>query len=291
VIRAAGLEKAYGDKRVLRGLDFELERGGFLVVTGPNGAGWYRNNVRIDWTATDPGSGVQSQPPDTTVSTQGADVTATSPLVCDKAPTPNCGRGTVTGLKIDKTAPTIALSSRTPANAAGWNNTDVALTWNCSDAVSGPVANQVSASLTGEGEAQNATGNCADRAGHTSSQTQSGINIDKTSPISQITTPANDAVYLLNAIVNAAYGCADALSGVTACAGTVGAGAAVDTATVGDKTFSVSVADAAGNQSAASHSYTVQYAFSGFSNPIAAMPAMPMTPARWSEGPAPASGT
>ncbi|HUH20658.1 MAG TPA: ABC transporter ATP-binding protein, partial [Gaiellaceae bacterium] len=39
MIRAAGLEKAYGDKRVLRGLDFELERGGFLVVTGPNGAG------------------------------------------------------------------------------------------------------------------------------------------------------------------------------------------------------------------------------------------------------------
>jgi ABC-type multidrug transport system ATPase subunit len=39
VIRAAGLEKRYGFKRVLSGLDFELERGGFLVVTGPNGSG------------------------------------------------------------------------------------------------------------------------------------------------------------------------------------------------------------------------------------------------------------
>jgi heme exporter protein A len=39
MIRAAGLEKRYGPKRVLQGLDFELERGGFLVVTGPNGAG------------------------------------------------------------------------------------------------------------------------------------------------------------------------------------------------------------------------------------------------------------
>jgi len=39
VIRAAGLEKDYGEKRVLRGLDFELERGGFLVVTGANGSG------------------------------------------------------------------------------------------------------------------------------------------------------------------------------------------------------------------------------------------------------------
>jgi ABC-type multidrug transport system ATPase subunit len=39
MIHAAGLEKRYGPKRVLDGLDFELERGGFLVVTGPNGAG------------------------------------------------------------------------------------------------------------------------------------------------------------------------------------------------------------------------------------------------------------
>jgi ABC-type multidrug transport system ATPase subunit len=39
VIRAAGLEKRYGFKRVLRGVDFELRRGGCLVVTGPNGAG------------------------------------------------------------------------------------------------------------------------------------------------------------------------------------------------------------------------------------------------------------
>ena len=39
MIRAVGLEKSYGEKRVLHGLDFELDRGGFLVVTGPNGSG------------------------------------------------------------------------------------------------------------------------------------------------------------------------------------------------------------------------------------------------------------
>jgi heme exporter protein A len=39
VIRAHALEKRYGDKRVLRGVDFELARDGFLVVTGPNGSG------------------------------------------------------------------------------------------------------------------------------------------------------------------------------------------------------------------------------------------------------------
>jgi ABC-type multidrug transport system ATPase subunit len=39
VIRARGLERRFGDKRVVRGLDLDLDEGGFLVVTGPNGSG------------------------------------------------------------------------------------------------------------------------------------------------------------------------------------------------------------------------------------------------------------
>ena len=39
MIAARELSKRYGFKRVLDGLTFDLERGGFLVVTGPNGAG------------------------------------------------------------------------------------------------------------------------------------------------------------------------------------------------------------------------------------------------------------
>jgi len=39
VIRAQGLGKRFGEKRVLRGVDLELPRGGFVVVTGPNGSG------------------------------------------------------------------------------------------------------------------------------------------------------------------------------------------------------------------------------------------------------------
>jgi ABC-type multidrug transport system ATPase subunit len=39
VIRARGLSKRFGSKRVLERLDFELPDGGFLVVTGPNGSG------------------------------------------------------------------------------------------------------------------------------------------------------------------------------------------------------------------------------------------------------------
>jgi heme exporter protein A len=39
VIRARGLERRYGAKRVLRGVDLEVERGGFTLVTGRNGSG------------------------------------------------------------------------------------------------------------------------------------------------------------------------------------------------------------------------------------------------------------
>jgi heme exporter protein A len=39
MIRAAGLEKRYGRRRALSGVDLELSAGGFLLVTGPNGSG------------------------------------------------------------------------------------------------------------------------------------------------------------------------------------------------------------------------------------------------------------
>jgi heme exporter protein A len=39
VIRARGLERRYGAKRVLRGLDLDVARGDFAVVTGANGSG------------------------------------------------------------------------------------------------------------------------------------------------------------------------------------------------------------------------------------------------------------
>ena len=39
MIRARGLEKRYGRRRVLGDIDLDLLRGGFLVVTGANGSG------------------------------------------------------------------------------------------------------------------------------------------------------------------------------------------------------------------------------------------------------------
>ncbi len=39
MLRARGIGKRFGEKRVLRGVDLDLAHGGFLLVTGPNGSG------------------------------------------------------------------------------------------------------------------------------------------------------------------------------------------------------------------------------------------------------------
>lgn len=39
MIRARALEKRYGDKRILRGVEFDVGPHDFLLVTGPNGSG------------------------------------------------------------------------------------------------------------------------------------------------------------------------------------------------------------------------------------------------------------
>ena len=39
MIRGRGIEKRYGRRRVLRGIDIVVPRGGFAVITGPNGSG------------------------------------------------------------------------------------------------------------------------------------------------------------------------------------------------------------------------------------------------------------
>ncbi|TFY99253.1 hypothetical protein EZ313_22065 [Ramlibacter henchirensis] len=92
---------------------------------------------------------------------------------------------------------------------------------------------------------------------------------DAQSPSITITSPANGASYLLAGSVAANYSCSDGNgTGVATCAGPVGNGAAVDTATVGSKSFSVSASDYAGNTTLLTSAYGVLYNFSGFFAPV-----------------------
>ena len=85
-----------------------------------------------------------------------------------------------------------------------------------------------------------------------------GNMIDRKAPVISVTTPASGAVYPLNESVAAAYACADGGAGTSSCTGTVAAGTPIDTSSTGAKTFVVNAADAAGNSSSATVTYTVK---------------------------------
>ena len=77
-------------------------------------------------------------------------------------------------------------------------------------------------------------------------------------PVIIVTTPASGAVYQLNQVVNAAYSCSDAGSGLCTCAGTVANLSPIDTSTLGSKTFVVNASDAVGNTSSTTVNYDVR---------------------------------
>jgi hypothetical protein len=82
---------------------------------------------------------------------------------------------------------------------------------------------------------------------------------DTTKPTITLTTPAYGATYSLNQAVNANYSCEDEAggSGLKSCQGTVANGSAIDTASTGTKTFTVTATDNAGNQNTTTRTYVV----------------------------------
>jgi hypothetical protein len=96
-----------------------------------------------------------------------------------------------------------------------------------------------------------------------------GVQPDATAPQISITTPASGAGYKLGQAVAANYGCTDVGgSGLATCVGPVVNGAAIDTSTVGAKSFKVDASDNAGNSSSLTSLYAVTYNFTGFFSPV-----------------------
>jgi hypothetical protein len=73
-----------------------------------------------------------------------------------------------------------------------------------------------------------------------------------------VVTPPAGAVYARNRVVNADFSCVDTgSSGLASCVGTVADGEAIDTATLGGHTFTVTATDNEGNTTAVDRTYTV----------------------------------
>jgi hypothetical protein len=144
-----------------------------------NAQGWNNVDVTASWSCTDATSGVASAPASQTVTTEGASQSRTGTCT-DVAG--NSASSTVTGISIDKTAPSLTGSRAPAANANGWNNANVVASWTCTDALSGVLSSPGSQTLSTEGAGQQATGTCTDNAGNSASNTVTNINIDKTAP-------------------------------------------------------------------------------------------------------------
>jgi len=82
---------------------------------------------------------------------------------------------------------------------------------------------------------------------------------DTTPPEINVVTPAQGATYTVGQPVAADYACTDAASAVVTCAGTAPDGGAVDTATVGTKSFTVIASDEAGNTATKTVTYNVGF--------------------------------
>lgn len=101
---------------------------------------------------------------------------------------------------------------------------------------------------------------------------QAGSVLDITSPQITINVPTNGGEYILNQNILADWSAIDLESGIASKTGTKQNGEAIDTATVGTKTFTVDAIDNAGNSATKTVSYNVVYNFAGFFQPIDNLP-------------------
>ncbi|HLO32203.1 MAG TPA: HYR domain-containing protein [Anaerolineales bacterium] len=228
------------------------------ITGGTSGSnGWYTSNVTVHTNGTDAVSGIASCTGDQSQTAETAGTAFTGSC------TDNAGLSSAPAqitVKLDKTNPAVAFSNRTSPNGNGWNNTDVTVNWSCTDQFSGPASANVSQVLGTEGAGQSAVGTCFDNAGNQASDTQGGINIDKSAP--KLTLPPDmtvEATSLSGAVVTYSASVTDNLdaSVTVACAPASGSQfpfgvtpvncSSTDAAdNVANDSFSITVQDTAG---------------------------------------------
>jgi len=224
-----------------------------------NANGWSNRDVTVAWNWFDNGSGVDPAtcPPTTLVTGEGR--TTLDQICFDRAGNEMRSLYTV---NLDKTLPTANPTQSPTANANGWNNSDVTVTWNWRDpslsagqaAGLDPTNCPLTTTSSGEGNPQ-LNGQCRDLADNRTEQNYTVL-VDKTAPVVTITGVSNGAVYTLGSVPTAACNTTDTRSGVATQATLSVTGGNPDG--TGNFTATCSGAtDLAGNSGSASVIYTV----------------------------------
>lgn len=145
--------------------------------------------MTVSFVCADSGSGIVicSDPALLTIEGTGQVVAGTATDVTGKSATVS------TTVNLDKTAPAIVATVTPEANAAGWHDGDVTVTFTCTDAGSGIADCPAPVTVNTEGADQVVNGTATDIAGNNAA-TSVTLNIDKTVPVVQITAPLDGAV-------------------------------------------------------------------------------------------------
>lgn len=183
------------------------------VSPSPNAAGWNNTDVTVSFTCSDATSGVKSCPPPQTVVTDGANQVITG-AAADNAG--NIASTSVT-INIDRTPPTIQAVASPRLNAAGWSNSNVTVTFNCGDTLSGIARCTLPTTISSDGARQVVTGTATDLAGNTAS-TSITVKLDKTPPtITATVSPAPNSAGWNKTNPTVTFTCADSNSGIAVC--------------------------------------------------------------------------
>lgn len=188
----------------------------------PNAYGWNNTDVTVSFTCADLPLGIASGIADCSapvpVTNEGAGQTAigtTADLAGNSA-------GTSVTVNVDKTPPTIKAQLSSAPNPAGWNDSDVIVTFICNDTGSGIVTCPAPVTVTSEGGGQAVSGTAVDKAGNKAS-TSVTVNIDKSQPKATISVNPGDLWPPNHKMVNVAIdgGASDLISGIASVVFTV----------------------------------------------------------------------
>ena len=187
------------------------------TVTGTEGNnGWYVSDVNVSWSVVDNESSISSS-----TGCDATSVTADTAGVTFMCEATSAGGTTSQSVTItrDATAPSSSAGASPGANAAGWRNTNVTVTFSGADGLSGLAGCDSPIILSSNGVNQSASGRCYDNAGNQSAlATATGINIDKTGPVvTANATPAANSFGWRNKNVRVTFSGTDALSGGVLC--------------------------------------------------------------------------
>ena len=234
-----------------------------IIYGAMSDSGWYVSVVQLSWWVVDDESPISSS--------SGCDFallgqdTPSITVTCTATSEGGTSSESVTFM-IDQTPPDIYGYASPPPNAYGWNNTDVTVTFICSDAMSGMMYCEPDWTFREDGFNQGVQGRAVDHAWNDWRYYVYSINIDKTPPtVSLVGGPANGGTYYFG-FVPAAPTCSasDALSGLDGSCSVSGYSTAV-----GSHTVTASAKDKASNSASASATYTVlPWTLTGFYAPV-----------------------